>query len=84
MKDEEEIFDKMELNRFLSVSEEENQRRPEEACAGAGSSRAGISSELDFVQMYLTCIPESYMKAKFTLTAYLACWLILKLCKVRD
>ncbi|KYO40425.1 hypothetical protein Y1Q_0013240 [Alligator mississippiensis] len=24
---------------------------------------------------------ERYMKAKFSLTAYLACWLVLKLCK---
>ncbi|XP_060098664.1 uncharacterized protein LOC132574320 [Heteronotia binoei] len=71
----------MELNRLLSMSGEENQRRQEEACTGAGSSRAGVSGELDFVQMYLTCLPENYMKAKFTLTAYLACWLILKLCK---
>lgn len=74
----------MEFNRLLSASGEENQRAQEEACAGAGSTSGGINEELDFVQMYLTCLPESYMKAKFTLTAYLASWLILKLCKVRD
>ncbi|XP_068880417.1 rho guanine nucleotide exchange factor 4 [Aphelocoma coerulescens] len=31
--------------------------------------------------MYLTCLSEQYMKVKFTLTAYLICWLLLKLCK---
>ncbi|XP_053162431.1 LOW QUALITY PROTEIN: uncharacterized protein LOC128349701 [Hemicordylus capensis] len=71
----------MEFNRFPSASGEENQERQEEACAGADSSGSGMSNELDVVQMYLTCLPERYMQAKFTLTAYLASWLILKLCK---
>ncbi|XP_032553276.1 rho guanine nucleotide exchange factor 4 isoform X1 [Chiroxiphia lanceolata] len=31
--------------------------------------------------MYLTCFPERYIKVKFPLTAYLTCWLLLKLCK---
>lgn len=73
----------MEFNRFLRISGEENRRIQEETCASTGNSRASVSEEMDFVQMYLTCLPEPYMKAKFTLTAYLACWLILKLCKVR-
>ncbi|XP_062988517.1 LOW QUALITY PROTEIN: rho guanine nucleotide exchange factor 4 [Elgaria multicarinata webbii] len=67
----------MELNKFLSASGG-HPRRQEEA---GSSDEAGVSEDLDFVQMYLTCLPERYMKAKFTLTAYLACWLILKLCK---
>lgn len=79
-----EIGKKMEFNRLLGASGEETWRAHGEACAGAGSSSAGVHQELDFVQMYLTCLPESYMKAKFTLTAYLAGWLIWKLCKVRD
>ncbi|XP_063263930.1 rho guanine nucleotide exchange factor 4 isoform X1 [Prinia subflava] len=31
--------------------------------------------------MYLTCLPEHRVKVKFTQTAYLTCWLLLKLCK---
>ncbi|XP_028586481.2 LOW QUALITY PROTEIN: rho guanine nucleotide exchange factor 4 [Podarcis muralis] len=71
----------MEFNKLLSASGGPNQRREEEARASAGGTDAGVSDDLDFVQMYLTCLPERYMEAKFTLTAYLACWLILKLCK---
>ncbi|XP_020658732.3 rho guanine nucleotide exchange factor 4 isoform X1 [Pogona vitticeps] len=57
--------------------EEEEDARP-----GASGWDAGVrSNDLDCVQMYLTCLPERYMKAKFTLTAYFMCWLILKLCK---
>ncbi|KAM6443194.1 rho guanine nucleotide exchange factor 4 isoform 3-T3 [Liasis olivaceus] len=73
----------MEFNKFLSASGG-HQRRQEEACAGAGSSDAGVVDDVDFVQMYLSCLPERYMKAKFTLAAYLACWLILKLCKASE
>ncbi|CAI5775262.1 Hypothetical predicted protein [Podarcis lilfordi] len=71
----------MEFNKLLSASGGPNQRREEEARASAGGTDAGVSDDLDFAQMYLTCLPERYMEAKFTLTAYLACWLILKLCK---
>ncbi|XP_042313249.1 rho guanine nucleotide exchange factor 4 isoform X1 [Sceloporus undulatus] len=70
----------MEFNKFLGASGG-HRRRQEEAPAGAGSSDAEVRDDLDCVQMYLTCLPERYMKAKFTLTAYLACWLILILCK---
>lgn len=73
----------MEFNKFLNASGG-HQRRQEEAFAGAGNSEARVDDDVDFVQMYLSCLPERYMKAKFTLTAYLVCWLILKLCKVRD
>lgn len=38
---------------------------------------------LDEVQMYLTCLPERYMRAKFALSAYILCWAVLKLCQVR-
>ncbi|XP_039583996.1 rho guanine nucleotide exchange factor 4 isoform X1 [Passer montanus] len=31
--------------------------------------------------MYLTCLPEQYMRVKLTQTVYLICWLLLKLCK---
>lgn len=76
---------KMEFNRCLGASAEEEKGRQEggeEDINNAGSSAA--HEELDWVQMYLTCLPEQYMKVKFTLTAYLTCWLLLKLCKVRS
>ncbi|KAM6389762.1 rho guanine nucleotide exchange factor 4 isoform 3-T3 [Pluvialis apricaria] len=72
----------MEFNRCLGASAEEEKERPEggeDDINSAGSSVA--REELDLVQMYLTCLPERYMKAKFTLAAYLTCWLLLKLCK---
>ncbi|XP_008104692.2 LOW QUALITY PROTEIN: rho guanine nucleotide exchange factor 4 [Anolis carolinensis] len=71
----------MELNKFLGAPGGQRRRQEEACAAGAGSRDAEASDDLDYVQMYLTCLPERYMKAKFTLTAYLACWLILKLCK---
>ncbi|XP_005991256.3 uncharacterized protein ARHGEF4 isoform X2 [Latimeria chalumnae] len=36
---------------------------------------------LDLVQLYLTCLPDRYMKAKFSLSAYLLCWAVLCICK---
>ncbi|XP_006125265.2 LOW QUALITY PROTEIN: uncharacterized protein LOC102450331 [Pelodiscus sinensis] len=72
----------MELNRFSSASVEEDQSLQEDGEDATAAAGNGIASEeLDLVQMYLTCLPDRYMKAKFTLTAYLACWLVLKLCK---
>ncbi|XP_060624146.2 rho guanine nucleotide exchange factor 4 isoform X1 [Anolis sagrei] len=71
----------MEVNKFLGAPGGHRRRQEEDCTAGAGSRDAEASDDLDYVQMYLTCLPERYMKAKFTLTAYLACWLILKLCK---
>ncbi|XP_015492958.2 rho guanine nucleotide exchange factor 4 isoform X1 [Parus major] len=72
----------MEFNRCLGASAEEEKGRQEggeEDTNNAGSS--AVHEELDLVQMYLTCLPEQYMKVKFTQTAYLTCWLLLKLCK---
>ncbi|XP_054062824.1 rho guanine nucleotide exchange factor 4 [Rissa tridactyla] len=72
----------MEFNRCSGASAEEDKGRQEggeDDINSAGSSVA--HEELDLVQMYLTCLPERCMKAKFTLTAYLTCWLLLKLCK---
>ncbi|XP_041119505.1 uncharacterized protein LOC121322937 isoform X2 [Polyodon spathula] len=40
-----------------------------------------FQEDIDLVQMHLTCLPERYMHAKFTLSAYLLCWMILQLCK---
>lgn len=76
---------KMEFNRCLGASTEEEKGRQEggEDHSNNASSNA-VHEELDLVQMYLTCLPERYMKAKFTLTAYRTCWLLLKLCKVRN
>ncbi|XP_065495904.1 rho guanine nucleotide exchange factor 4 [Caloenas nicobarica] len=72
----------MEFNRCLGASAEEEKGRQEggqDDINNAGSS--AVHEELDLVQMYLTRLPERYMKAKFTLTAYRTCWLLLKLCK---
>lgn len=76
---------KMEFNRCLGASAEEEKGRQEggeDDINNAGGSV--VHEELDLVQMYLTSLPERYMKAKLTLTAYLTCWLLLKLCKVRS
>ncbi|XP_076838207.1 uncharacterized protein LOC143483270 [Brachyhypopomus gauderio] len=40
-------------------------------------------SGLDEVQMHLACLPERYMNAKFSLSAYIFCWTVLKLCQRR-
>lgn len=75
----------MEFNRCLGASAEEEKGRQEggeDDINNAGGSV--VHEELDLVQMYLTSLPERYMKAKLTLTAYLTCWLLLKLCKVRS
>lgn len=69
----------------MGASAEEEKGRQEgreEDINNAGSSV--VHEEPDLVQMYLTCLPEQYMKVKFTLAAYLTCWLLLKLCKVRN
>ncbi|KAK2514396.1 hypothetical protein Q9233_014973 [Columba guinea] len=72
----------MEFKRCLGASTEQEKGRQEggEDHSNNASSNA-VHEELDLVQMYLTCLPERYMKAKFTLTAYRTCWLLLKLCK---
>jgi len=69
----------MEFNRCLGAEDEE--RRQE---GGRDDIDSIGNEELDLVQMYLTFLPERYVKAKFTLAVYLMCWLLLELCKVRD
>uniref|UniRef100_A0A8B9TG71 Rho guanine nucleotide exchange factor 4 n=1 Tax=Anas platyrhynchos TaxID=8839 RepID=A0A8B9TG71_ANAPL len=72
----------MEFNRCLGASAAAEEGRTEggdDDTNNAGSSVA--HEELDLVQMYLTFLPERYMKAKFTGTAYSMCWLLLKLYK---
>lgn len=76
---------KMDFNRCLGASAEEDKGRQEageEDINNAGSS--AVHGELDLGQMYLTCLPEHYKKVKFTQPPYLICWLLLKLCKVRN
>lgn len=61
----------------------------EEAGAGNGTGTQGSEVErsgdggLDEVQMHLACLPERYMRAKFSLSAYIFCWTVVKLCQVR-
>ncbi|XP_016289048.2 rho guanine nucleotide exchange factor 4 isoform X2 [Monodelphis domestica] len=70
----------MEFPRSPRFAMEEGLRRLEEEEEDGNSSNV-VRQELDWLQLYLSPLPDSYMKAKFTLSAYLACWLILKLCK---
>ena len=37
----------------------------------------------DEAQIHQTCPSERYMIAKFTLSAYIFCWAVLKLCQVK-
>ncbi|XP_016090900.1 uncharacterized protein [Sinocyclocheilus grahami] len=59
----------------------------EEAGAGNGAGTQGCELErsgdggLDEVQMHLACLPERYMRAKFSLSAYIFCWTVVKLCQ---
>ncbi|XP_016328316.1 uncharacterized protein LOC107677765 isoform X6 [Sinocyclocheilus anshuiensis] len=59
----------------------------EEAGAGNGTGTQGCELErsgdggLDEVQMHLACLPERYMRAKFSLSAYIFCWTVVKLCQ---
>ncbi|XP_077081284.1 uncharacterized protein arhgef4 isoform X3 [Siphateles boraxobius] len=60
----------------------------EEADAGNGTGTHGCELErsagdggLDEVQMHLACLPERYMRAKFSLSAYIFCWTVVKLCQ---
>ncbi|XP_059418869.1 uncharacterized protein LOC132154348 [Carassius carassius] len=59
----------------------------EEAGAGNGPGTLGSELErsedggLDEVQMHLACLPERYMRAKFSLSAYIFCWTVVKLCQ---
>ncbi|KAL1280152.1 hypothetical protein QQF64_014752 [Cirrhinus molitorella] len=47
---------------------------------GCDLERSG-DGELDEVQMHLACLPERYMRAKFSLSAYIFCWTVVKLCQ---
>ncbi|XP_056112982.1 uncharacterized protein arhgef4 isoform X2 [Rhinichthys klamathensis goyatoka] len=60
----------------------------EESDAGNGTGTHGCELErsagdggLDEVQMHLACLPERYMTAKFSLSAYIFCWTVVKLCQ---
>ncbi|XP_048019004.1 uncharacterized protein arhgef4 isoform X5 [Megalobrama amblycephala] len=59
----------------------------EETDAGNGTGTQGCELErsgdggLDEVQMHLACLPERYMRAKFSLSAYMFCWTVVKLCQ---
>ncbi|XP_037403592.1 uncharacterized protein arhgef4 isoform X2 [Pygocentrus nattereri] len=46
-----------------------------------GGSRAEGSGEMEHTHLHLTCLPERYMKAKFSLSAYIFCWAVVKLCQ---
>ncbi|KAL7841948.1 hypothetical protein SRHO_G00236370 [Serrasalmus rhombeus] len=48
-----------------------------------GGSRAEGSGEMEHTHLHLTCLPERYMKAKFSLSAYIFCWAVVKLCQRR-
>nr|XP_026651592.1 rho guanine nucleotide exchange factor 4 isoform X1 [Zonotrichia albicollis] len=72
----------MEFSRCLGAPAEEEEGRQEggeEDINNAGS--CAVHEELDLGQMYLTCLPEQYMRVKLTQTVYLICWLLLELCK---
>ncbi|KAM6063378.1 rho guanine nucleotide exchange factor 4 isoform 2-T2 [Chlamydotis macqueenii] len=72
----------MEFSRCLGASAEEEKGRQEGGEDDINNASSSVvCEELNSVQMYLTCLRERYMKAEFTLTAYLTCWLLLKLCK---
>lgn len=75
----------MEFNKCLGASAAAAEGRTEGGDDDINNADSSVvHEELDLVQMYLTCLPERYMKAKFTGTAYLMCLLLLKLYKVRD
>ncbi|XP_051555378.1 uncharacterized protein LOC127441883 isoform X2 [Myxocyprinus asiaticus] len=47
----------------------------------SGELEARGDGGLDEVQMHLACLPERYMRAKFSLSAYIFCWTVVKLCQ---
>ncbi|KAI4897686.1 hypothetical protein NFI96_015724, partial [Prochilodus magdalenae] len=47
-----------------------------------GGSRAEGNGDMERTHLHLTCLPERYMRAKFSLSAYIFCWAIVKLCQV--
>lgn len=61
-------------------SSEDNHRDSPVDNGATGDVGAG---GLEEVQLHLTCLPERYMMAKFTLSAYMLCWAALKLYQVR-
>ncbi|XP_036411955.1 uncharacterized protein LOC118796910 [Colossoma macropomum] len=48
-----------------------------------GGSRAEGNGEMEHTHLHLTCLPERYMRAKFSLSAYIFCWAVVKLCQGR-
>lgn len=62
-------------------------RDAERSTGTASCAQPELSADdggLDEVQMHLACLPERYMRAKFSLSAYIFCWTVVKLCQVRD
>ena len=51
--------------------------------SSAGNEASSDTMGLEEVRMHLTCLPERYMYAKFTLSAYMLCWTVLKLYQVK-
>ncbi|XP_066514294.1 uncharacterized protein [Hoplias malabaricus] len=48
-----------------------------------GGSREEESGEIEHTLLHLSCLPERYMRAKFSLSAYIFCWALVKLCQRR-
>ncbi|XP_022524026.2 uncharacterized protein arhgef4 isoform X1 [Astyanax mexicanus] len=44
-----------------------------------GGSGAQENGEMEHTHLHLTCLPERYMRAKFSLSAYIFCWAVVKL-----
>ncbi|KAL1006662.1 hypothetical protein UPYG_G00075080 [Umbra pygmaea] len=57
-----------------SSQENHGDSSADNAAGGPGNGQGGLE-----VQMHLSCLPERYMTAKFTLSAYMLCWAMLKL-----
>ena len=55
---------------------------PKEESTGTADSEGGSEGRSELL-MYLTCPPERYRTAKFSLAAYVLCWALLKWYQVR-
>ncbi|KAL4616827.1 hypothetical protein GN956_G21684 [Arapaima gigas] len=50
--------------------------------AHAEEKRVSMTTDgLDAEHNHLTCAPETYVGAKFTVSAYIICWTVFKLCQ---
>ncbi|XP_026887411.2 uncharacterized protein arhgef4 isoform X3 [Electrophorus electricus] len=70
----------------MERDDSKNFPKAEEARAGKAEENSGTrctENGLDEVQMHLACLPERYMRAKFSLSAYIFCWIVLKFCQWR-